>query len=72
MICTLHDDSNVWRVLWSMHSGLKELQALCQYLKPRILKPVCAVICHYDAPENPCDRFKGLFDVAAKAGGSKL
>ena len=41
----VQDSFGIWRVLWSMHSGLQELQKLCGFLRPKHLKPVCALIC---------------------------
>jgi len=52
--------TQVWHVLWAMHSSLDELQDLVKALRPKILKPICAVIAHEDSPTNILDRFSHL------------
>jgi len=61
------DEQGIWRVLWAMHSPLRELRAFVAMVKPRFLKPVCAVIQagHYEVTEADKSRaqkcFEGLF-----------
>ncbi|CAD7955144.1 unnamed protein product [Amoebophrya sp. A120] len=61
------DEQGIWRVLWAMHSPLRELRLFAKYVKPRYLKPVCAVIQagHYEVTEqdktNAQKCFQGLF-----------
>ncbi|CAD7937897.1 unnamed protein product [Amoebophrya sp. A25] len=63
----IRDEQGIYRVLWAMHSPLRELRQFVALVRPRFLKPVCAVIQagHYEVTEvdkhkaNQC--FAGLF-----------